>query len=80
MIKYGIKIKELINSIDGVNFRLSDYFRDYGIIRFDTDDDLPLGAMINIHYVTIFIRSVYKTCRDRFYPQIYLAKCIYKKC
>ena len=74
------KIKELINSIDGVNFGFSDYFIDYGVIRFDIDDDLPLDAMINIHSVTIFIRSVYKTCCDRLYPQIYLAKCIYKKC
>ena len=73
------KIKELINSIDGVNFGFSDYFRDPGVIRFDTDDALPLDAMINIHSVTIVIRSVYKTCCDRFYPQIYLAKCIYKK-
>ena len=72
------KIKELSNSIDGVNF--GDYFRDYGVIRFDTDDDLPLNAMINIHSVTIIIRSVYKTCCDRLYPQIYFAKCIYKKC
>ena len=74
------KIKELINSIDGVNFRFSDYFRDHGVIRFDTDDALPLDAMVNIHFVTIVIRSVYKTCCDRFYPQIHLAKCIYKKC
>ena len=72
------KIKELINSIDGVNF--GDYFRDNGVIRFDTDDDLPLNATINIHSVTIIIRSVYKTCCDRLYPQIYLAKCIYRKC
>ena len=64
------KIKEFINSIDGVNFGF----------RFDTDDALPLDAMVNIHSVTIVIRSVYKTCCDRFYPQIYLAKCIYKKC
>ena len=32
------KIKELINSVvDGVNFGFSDYFRDHGIIIFDTD-------------------------------------------
>ena len=36
------KIKELINSIDGVNFGFSDYFRDYGVIRFDTDDDFTI--------------------------------------
>ena len=32
------KIKELINNVDGVNFKFSDYFRDHGVIRFDTDD------------------------------------------
>ena len=74
------KIKELINSIDGVNFGFSDYFRDHSVIRFDTDDTLPLDAMVSIYYMTIIIRSVYKTCCDRFYPQIYLANCIYKKC
>ena len=74
------KVKELINSIDGVNFGLSDYFRDYGVIRFDADNALLLDAMINIHSVTIVIRSVYKTYCDRFYPQINLAKCIHKKC
>ena len=30
------KIKELINSVDGVNFGFSDYFKDHGIIIFDT--------------------------------------------
>ena len=66
------KIKELINSVDGVNFEFSDYFRDHGVIRFDTDDTLPLYTMISVYSITIVIRSVYKTCYDRFYPQIYL--------
>ena len=52
------KIKELINSIDNVNFRFSDYFRDHGVIRFDTDDTLPLDTMVNIYFMTIIIRSV----------------------
>ena len=73
-------IKELINSVDGVNFGFSDYFRDHGVIRFDTDDTLPLDAMVSVYSMTIVIRSVYKTCCDRFYPQIHLANCIYKKC
>ena len=74
------KIKELINSIDGVNFRFSDYSRDRNVIRFNTDDTLPLDAMVSVYFMTIIIGSVYKTCYDRFYPQIYLANCIYKKC
>ena len=73
------KIKELINSADGVNFGFSDYFRDHGVIRFDTDDTLPLDAMVSVYSMTIVIRSVYKNYYDRFYPQIYLANCIYKK-
>ena len=74
------KIKELINSIDDVNFRFSDYSRDRNVVRFDTDDTLPLDAMISVYSMTIVIRSVYKTCLDRFYPQIYLKNCIYKTC
>ena len=70
------KIKELINSVDGVNFGFSDYFRDHGIIIFDTDDTLPLEDIVSIYSITIIIRSVY----DKFYPQIHLENCIYKKC
>ena len=71
------KIKELTNSVDGVNFRFSDYFRDHGVIKFDTDDTLPLDTMASVYSMTIAIRSVYKTCCDRFFPQIHLANCIY---
>ena len=73
------KIKELINSADGVNFEFSDYFRDRGVIRFDTDDILPLDTIVIVYSMTIVIRSVYKNYYDRFYPQIHLANCIYKK-
>ena len=68
------KIKELINNID------CDYSRDCNVIRFDTDDALPLNAMVSVYSMAIVIRSVYRTCLDRFYPQIYLKKCIYKTC
>ena len=70
------KIRELINNVDGVNLGFSDYFRDYGVIRFNTDDTLPLDAMVSVYSMTIVIRSVYKTCCDRLYPQIHLANCI----
>ena len=74
------KIKELISSIDYINFRFSDYSRDRNVIRFNTDDTLPLDAMVSVCSITIVIRSVYRTCLDRFYPQIYLKNCIYKTC
>ena len=74
------KTKELINSVDGVNFGFSDYFRDHGVIRLDTDNTLPLDAMVSIYSMTIVIRSVYSNYYDRFYLQIHLANCIYKTC
>ena len=74
------KIKELINSVDGVNFGFSDYFRDHGIIIFDTDETLPLEDIVSIYSITIIIESVYRDYYDRFYPQIHLENCIYKKC
>ena len=74
------KIKELINSVDGVYFGFSDYFRDHGIIIFDTDDTLPLDDIVSIYSITIIIRSVYRDYYDRFNPQIHLENCIHKKC
>ena len=74
------KIKELINSVDGVNVGFSDYFRDHGIIILDTDGTLPLEDIVSIYSITIIIRSVYRDYHDRFYPQTHLENCIYKKC
>ena len=68
------KIKELINSVYCVGFRFCDYSRDFNVIRFDTEDSLPLNAMVSVYSMTIVIRSVYRTCFDRFYPQIYFKK------
>ena len=73
------KIKVLINSADGVNFGFRDYFRDHGIIKFDTDDTLPLEDIVSIYSITIIIEPVYRDYYDRFYPQIHLENCIYKK-
>ena len=56
------KIKELINSVDGVNFGFSDYFRDHGIIIFDTDDTLPLE---DIYCKYLFYYNHYWICLKR---------------
>ena len=66
------KTKELINNVYCVSFRFCDYSRDRNVIRFDTDDSLPLNTMVSVYSMTIVIRFVYRTCLDRFYPQIYL--------
>ena len=52
---------------------------DHGIIIFDTGDTLPLEDIVSIYSIAIIIRSVYRDYYDRFYPQIHLENCIYKK-
>ena len=74
------RIKELINNVYCLGFRFYDYSGDCNVIRFDTDDSLPLNTMVSVYSMTIVIRSVYRTCLDRFYPQIYLKNSIYKTC
>ena len=74
------RIKEIINNVYCVGFRFCDYSRDCNVIRFDTDDSLPLNTMVSVYSMTIVVISVYRTCLDRFYPQIYFKNCIYKTC
>ena len=78
------RIKEIINNVYCVGFLFSIalvcYSSDYNVIRFYTDDALPLNIMVSVYSMTIVIRSVYRACLDRFYPQIYLKNCIYQKC
>ena len=74
------RIKEIINDVYCIGFRFCDYSKDCNVIRFDTDDSLPLNTMVSVYSMTIVIRSVDRTCLDRFYPQIYLKNCTYKTC
>ena len=41
------KIKKVINKV--ADNKLGDYSKDYSVIKFDSNDVLPLGFVINIH-------------------------------
>ena len=47
-------------------------------IRFSSDIDLPLGTLIQFKILTIIIRCIIKK-DDKYYPEIYLDKCLYDK-
>ena len=68
------EIKEVINEVE----KFSNYDKNYDVINFDTDDILSLNSVINIYSMTIIIKSVFKD-NNKFYPQIYLTNCRYKK-
>ena len=46
-------------------------------IKFNTDDDLLLNKPLNLHMLTIIVRSVFDD-EGRFYPQVYLDECLYE--
>ena len=44
-------------------------------IKFDIDDDLPLNKPLNLHMLTIIVRSVFED-EGKFCPQVYLDECL----
>ena len=46
-------------------------------IKFNSDDNLPLKKPSKLHNLTIIVRSVFKK-NNKYYPQIYLEKCLYE--
>ena len=75
------KQKELCNGIknkiENINDGECKYGKDFTKIKFDTDDDLPLNKLLNLHMLTIIVRSVFED-EGKFYLQVYLDGCLYK--
>ena len=75
------KYKELSdginNKIENINDGKCKYGKDFTKIKFDTDDDLPSNKPLNLHMLTIIVRSVFED-ESKFYLQVYLDGCLYK--
>ena len=65
-------IKNEIETINGG--KEGEYGKDFMKIKFDTDYNLPLNKQLNMHMLTIVVRSVFQE-DGKFYPQIYLDEC-----
>ena len=46
-------------------------------IKFDSNDDLPLGKILNIPAYIIIVRSVFEK-DGKYYPQVLLYECLYE--
>ena len=46
-------------------------------IKLDSDDDLPSGKILNLHNMTVVIRSIFQE-DNKYYPQILLDECLYE--
>ena len=53
------------------------YDKDYIKIKFESNDNLPIDNIVNMHQVTIIIRSVFAQ-NGKFYPQLFLDDALYE--
>ena len=52
------------------------YDKDYMRIKFESNDNLPADNIVNMHQVTIIVRSVFNQ-NDKFYPPLFLDDALY---
>ena len=53
------------------------YGKDYMRIKLESNDNLPTDNIVNMHQVTIIIRSVFAQ-NGKFYPQLFLDDALYE--
>ena len=53
------------------------YDKDYMKIKFESNDNLPADNIVNMHQVTIIVRSVFAQ-NGKFYPQLFLDDELYE--
>ena len=53
------------------------YNKNYMRIKFESNDNLPIDNIVNMHLVTIIIRSVFAQ-NGKFYPQLFLDDALYE--
>ena len=53
------------------------YDKDYMKTKFESNDNLPIDHIVNIHQVKIIIRSVFAQ-NGKFYPELFLDDALYE--
>ena len=81
--------RKIIHSFDNVwsliehkinpnNFNNNNNIKDYDILRFNSDVDLPTDTLIEFCSLVINVSCVIEK-DGRYYPEIYLDECLYVK-
>ena len=66
-------IKNETETINGS--KIGVYRKDFIKLKIDSDDDLPLNKPLNLHMLTIIVRSDFED-EGKFYLQVYLDECL----
>ena len=54
-----------------------EYKKNFMKIKFESDDHLPLGKVLNIDVCIITVRPVFQE-NNNYYPQVFLHECFYQ--
>ena len=57
--------------------KAGEYEKDFMIIKFSSDDNLPLNKILKLHSMMTVIRSVFQE-DSKYYPQVFLDECLYE--
>ena len=69
--------KSIRAKIEGNTGHIVQYDKDYMKIKFESDNNLPKDNIVNMHKVTILIRSVFAQ-NSKFYPLLFLDDVLYE--
>ena len=69
--KYANVFKSIRAEIEEITGGIINFDKDYKKIRFESENDLPEDNIIDLHLVTIVIRSIFSEY-GKFYPQLFL--------
>ena len=47
------------------------------MMKFNSDDDIPLNKILNLHMLTIIVRSGFEK-DGKYYSQVFLDECLYE--
>ena len=78
--KNNIKVINVLNTLREYieNKIILDKIDGFDKIRFNSDIDLPLGALVQFKMLNIIIRCIIKK-DGKYYPEIYLDECMYDR-
>ena len=75
--KYSDVWSRIKNKIEAINSGDCDYEKDFLKVKFNSNEGLPLNKPLNVHAMTIIIRSVFKE-DGKLYPQVFSHDALYE--
>ena len=65
------------NLIEKINNKPGEYWKNFMKFKFSSDDNLPLNKILQLHNLTIIIRSVFQE-DNKYYPHFFLDERLYE--